>query len=69
MFCRNSYIKFQKSPLESVSQVIMVHALATEKIWFDKSKVEEAESNFYIRKYSGASAVPAVRKLYLSFHG
>lgn len=34
----------------------MVHPLASEKIWFDKSRVEEAESNYYSRKYSGAAS-------------
>jgi len=32
-----------------------MHPLASEKIWFDKSRVEEAESNYYAKKYSGAS--------------
>ena len=35
----------------------MAHPLATEKIWFDKARVEEAEYNYYAKKYSGASAV------------
>lgn len=35
----------------------MAHPLATEKIWFDKSRVEEAEYNFYARKYGGENAV------------
>jgi len=30
-----------------------MHPLASEKIWFDKSRVEEAESNYYAKKYSG----------------
>ncbi|XP_067937587.1 elongation factor 1-delta-like [Watersipora subatra] len=35
----------------------MAHPLATEKIWFDKARVEEAESNYYAKKYSGDNAV------------
>jgi translation elongation factor EF-1beta len=34
----------------------MVHPFACEKVWFDKSKVEEAESRFYSLKYSGTAA-------------
>lgn len=42
----------------------MACPLATEKIWFDRARVEEAESNFYARKYSGDSAVAhAVRHI------
>jgi len=33
-----------------------MHPLASEKIWFEKSKVEEAESNYYSKKHSGAAA-------------
>ena len=44
-----------------------MHPLASEKIWFDKSRVEEAESNYYAKKYSGAAgASSAVRFQFLS---
>ena len=45
-----------------------MHPLASEKIWFEKSKVEEAESNYYSKKFSGAAATASsVRILIVLF--
>lgn len=38
------------------SPIVMACHLVSENIWFDRSRVEEAEATFYCRKYSGKSA-------------
>lgn len=42
----------------------VAHPFTTEKIWFDKARVEEAEYNFYARKYSGENAVLSAVRYY-----